>query len=401
MPNFQKILLVDDDPLQIAILRSYFAALGVETIETAENAGKALAAMGHHSGEIDLIVTDLQMPDMDGIEFLRHLGISKFPGKLAIVSSVKRDLLEHAGRLAKMHNLNLIGQIPKPLTKETLDAVFLKEETSEQPDQKPKHEIITNSELARALTQGEIISYFQPKVEVQTGKIVGAEALARWFRPDGTSVSPEVFVRFAEANDRITELTFYLFEKVLTEMPRFLEIDPELDISFNLAPANIRHISLPDQLHQRVVAAGICEKNLSFEVTENSVINLDTTTLEVLARLRVLGFELAVDDFGTGSSNIQTLRDFPYSKLKIDRSFITDALSNSFSRETVLAAVRLAHEQGMQVVAEGVEDLETWKMLQDLGIETAQGYLLAKPMSAEDFVGFLTQNHSGVAVVAA
>ena len=148
-------------------------------------------------------------------------------------------------------------------------------------------------------------------------------------------------------------------------------------------------------------SAGITSKNISFEVTEDSILDLNATTLEVLSRLRVLDFDVAIDDFGTGSSNIQTIRDFPYSELKIDRTFISNAVTNAFSRETVHAAVSLAHKQGMRIVAEGVEDMSTWQMLRELEIEHAQGHLLAQAMSADDFTKYVCENQDGISLVAA
>ncbi len=401
MVKYNTVLLVDDDPTQIAILTAYFASLGVTNIHSASNPTDALKVISKYGRKTDLVVSDLQMPEMDGIEFMRYLKASEFSGKFAIVSGIKRDVLEHAGRLAQMHKLNLIGQIPKPLTKDALDSVFLKT-TIVEPRQYTRADIvITRDQFEFALLEDEILPHYQPKVEVNTGKIVGAEALARWKTDDGKNIPPEVFISFAEQNGKISELTYYLFEKTLQDLEKFLAIDSGFRIAVNLAPENIKNIDLPDQINKRMKAAGMTSKNISFEVTENSIINLDSVTLEVLSRLRVLNFEVAIDDFGTGSSNIQTLRDFPYSELKIDRSFITDAISNTFSKQTVVAAVALAQERGMKIVAEGVEDHATWEMLRELGIEQAQGFLLAKAMPTDNFITFLTENKSGIQTVAA
>ena len=395
MTNYRSVLLVDDDPTQIAILTAYFASLKVETILSASDSAEALKTLEDWDGDLDLIVTDLQMPKMDGLEFMRHLKDQRFDGDLAIMSGVKSDLLGHASRLARMHKLKLIGQATKPLSKETLDSIFVKHEQQRAEGPTPDARIITQQDFANALVCNEIVPHYQPKVDVRTGKVVGAEALARWRTAFGTNISPELFIAFAERNGRIEELTFYLFEKVLDDMAKILAMDPDQRMAINLAPEMISNIALPDQLCDRLRGHDINATNISFEITENSILNLRPATLEVLSRLRIHDFEVAIDDFGTGSSNIQTLRDFPYSELKIDRSFISNATTNAFSRETVHAAIALAHEQKMQVVAEGVEDMETWNFIREQGIEYAQGYLMAPAMPVEDYCRFVTLHRDG------
>lgn len=396
MARYNSILLVDDDPTQIAILTAYFASQGVTGIKSAGDAARALTILAEEQAAFDLVVTDLQMPNMDGLEFLRHLKEQNFTGSLAIISSVQENLLEHAGRLAKLHGLELLGQIHKPFTKQTLDEVLfstpvIAESRVAQPEFETTPEIFEQAILDR-----EFVPFYQPKIDMKTGRITGGEALARWFRVTGERVYPDVFIRFAEKNDLIKPLTFCLFDQVLDDMRTFMAIDPDLQIAVNLATDLMMDISLPSELRDKVHQAGLRPDNISFEITENSVIDLDPTTLEVLSRLRVADFEVAIDDFGTGSSNIQVLRDFPYSDLKIDKSFISDALENSFSRQTVLAAVALAHDQKMRIVAEGIEDRKTWDFVRDVGIEYGQGYFMAKPMSADDFREFVRSNPNGL-----
>ena len=389
------VLIIDDDPTQVAILQAYFASLNVADIKGTTNPSEALNYINNKQNEIDLIVSDLQMPEMDGLEFLRHLNAMQYIGKLAIISGVKSDLLDHASRLAKMHRLNIIGHVPKPVTKNSLDNVFLKEAEESRIPVKTDQYFITQSDFSKAMDKNEIEPYFQPKVDVKTGKIIGAEALVRWNKPGVGFISPEVLINFAENNGRIEELTFYLFNKTLKSSQDFLAFDPKQVFATNLSPNMARNLALPDQLLSRIKAHGLKPESFSFEVTENNVLNLDTTTLEVLSRLRILEFDVAIDDFGTGSSNIQTLRDFPYSELKIDRAFVSNAISDVFSRETVRAAVSLSHDRGMKIVAEGIEDVKTFAFVREQGIEYAQGYLFSKALSHSDYLAFIKANASG------
>ena len=392
---FNSVLIIDDDPTQVAIMQAYFESLKVADIKGTINPSEALNYINNKKNEIDLIVSDLQMPEMDGLEFLRHLNAMQYTGKLAIISGVKSDLLDHASRLAKMHRLNIIGHVPKPVTKSSLDNVFLKEVKDNRFPIVADQYFITQNDFSRAMYENEIEPYYQPKVDVKTGRVIGAEALVRWNKPGIGFISPEVLINFAENNGRIEELTFYLFNKTLKSSQEFLAFDPKQVFATNLSPNMARNLSLPDQLLSRIKAHGLKPTSFSFEVTENNVLNLDTTTLEVLSRLRILEFDVAIDDFGTGSSNIQTLRDFPYSELKIDQAFVSNAVSDVFSRETVRAAVSLSHDRGMTIVAEGIEDVETFAFIREQGIEYAQGYLFSKALSHDDYLSFIKAHAAG------
>ncbi|MEM8649675.1 MAG: EAL domain-containing response regulator [Pseudomonadota bacterium] len=388
---YNTILLVDDDPTQIAILSAYFSGQQLAcTIRSATDPAVALEILKAEFENIDLIVSDLQMPNMDGIEFLRHLKNMAYENKLAILSGVGSGILEHAGRLAKMHNLQLIGKLAKPLNKTSMDTVFLahKDTASEVADDF-QEVVITQSDFSFALQSGEIKPYYQPKVDVVTGKIKGAESLARWERYDGNFVAPSCFVEFAEDNGRIEELTINLFSQVLRDAKTFLASDPSLSFAVNLSPQMLRNVSLPDRLYGMMNSAGLSSENISFEITENSILNQDAVTLEVLSRLRIQGFHVAIDDFGTGSSNIQTLRDFPFSELKIDRSFVSTAYDNEFSAQTVSVAVKFAQEMGMRTVAEGVEHIRDWELISEYGIDEAQGFLISKAVPPLTLIKFI------------
>ena len=390
MQSYNSVLIVDDDPVQIAVLTAYFSGLKAKSIRGAEDSTVALDILSKNSTDFDLIVTDIQMPNMDGIEFMRHLKELDYKGELAIISGVKDNLIDHAARLAKLHKLQLIGQINKPLKKSALDALFLSQRSNHDLVDNAGEFRYTNADFAKALSNSEFKPYYQPKVDVQNGQIIGAEALVRWIKPDYGIIVPDLFIPFAEKNGFMEELTFLVFEQVLSDLDGFLSLGPELTFAFNLPPTMINKVALPAQLMTRMNSANVTSDSISFEITENSVLNLEPATLEVLSRLRIYDFDVAIDDFGTGSSNINILKDFPYSELKLDKSYVSTIATDNFSKEVVIAAIKLARQQGMCIVAEGVEDRQTWDIIREMGIEYAQGYYFAKPMDAPHFCEYIT-----------
>lgn len=399
MANHDQILLVDDDPLLLMVLSGYFANKGIPKILTASDPLQAIDILAQHGENISLVISDIQMPNMDGLEFLRHLASIRYAGEVALVSSVKNDLLEHSAQLAKMHKLNLIGHVNKPVSKEKLDAVFHDRVSKEKISNPGSSVSISKSDLIDAIENGDIFPNYQPKYNLALNKITSSEALIRWQQRDGQFVSPELFIPLAIESGIIEELTFCLFKSVLSDMKLFTMLNPEAKVAVNLEPVMVANTDLPNKIIGMVNEAGLSSDNIAFEVTERSIMNLDPATLEVLSRLRISGYDIAIDDFGTGSSNIQTLRDFPYSELKIDRAFIKDILHNKFSQETVRASVNFARELGLSVVAEGVENAETLQFVKDQGVDCVQGYYLAKPMPAPQFAEALRKDRENRPVI--
>lgn len=401
---FKNVLLVDDDPVQIAILSSYFTGLGTPGIQSATNSRIALGLLDSSEQPVDLIVSDLQMPEMDGLEFLRHLNDREYRGALAIMSGVKGDLLEHAAKLARLQGLNLIGHLGKPVSKQGLDSVLLAARQPVEPvasEPQRNKPLLDEATFRRALAERRFKLYYQPKIDTRTRRVGGAEALARWIGDDGSfAFPPAEFIEFAENNGLIEELTFQLLDIFLRDVHRFRAASRTLHFAFNLTPSLLRNTNLPDRICAMMREYHLPASMVGFEITETATLNLDATTLEVLSRLRIYDFEISIDDFGTGHASIRNLRDFPYSELKIDSSFVLNAVKDPFSRRTVTSAVGLARELGIPVVAEGIEDRETWDFVCSLGIEKVQGYFLAKPMPPDAFVGFVSQHSEGVVLAA-
>lgn len=385
MPNIETVLLVDDDPVQLAILESYFLGQGANQVYKADNGVSALTLIEKHSNEIELILCDLKMPEMDGIEFMRHLKGSAYIGPIAILSSADRFLIESAEKLAIIHGLNVIGTIRKPMSKDKLDGLVSKAAETRVDALTDSTPHVDGAFLSEAIESGQIKPFYQPKTETSTQKVIGVEALARWIHPELGIINPSVFIPVAEQEGLMRKLTCSIIHASIKDAKAWKAHGINIKIAINATTSLLSDLDFPDRLFQRLEEAGIDRTRYIFEVTEASMLEANANTMEVLARFRIKGMDISIDDFGTGFSNIEQLRKFPYSELKIDQSFIFNGLTDTFADASVKASVVLGRELNMRLVAEGVETREQWDYVADQGIDQVQGFFVARPMPADDF----------------
>jgi diguanylate cyclase (GGDEF)-like protein len=245
-------------------------------------------------------------------------------------------------------------------------------------------------DLARALEQGEIQAHFQPKVDLRNARMIGVEALVRWNHPERGLVSPGEFLDLAEAGGHMRALTERVIEYSTRAAGDWWHSGLGLQLSINLAGSLFSEPDWRiDEFVKRALArTGLPGKALQFEVTEDALMADSETASEVLNRLSKLGAMISIDDFGTGHSSLGRLKSLPIDELKIDRSFIRD-LTDEEDKTIVRSTIHLAHQMGLQVVAEGVETEEAWRQLRSMGCERAQGFLIAKPLPAREVPAWL------------
>jgi EAL domain-containing protein (putative c-di-GMP-specific phosphodiesterase class I)/ActR/RegA family two-component response regulator len=397
MVEGQSILIVDDDPTQIAILHAYFTSARAGNIHQAGDGNSALAIVNSLTEPLDLIVSDLGMPGMDGFEFLRHLKATAFSGKIALFSGHDHALIENAASLARIHGLKIVGQLKKPLTKRALDMIFSTEQNSAAMPSARGSISVAIDDVIKGIQEKQFIPYYQPKIDFLSGKVVGAEALARWRLADNSIISPAHFIALAEQNNLIEGITMSILDSVLDDINREKATWNGAKISINLPPAMLNDVRLPDTINRKLAEKDVRPSSICFEITESGILEFNPSTLEILSRLRIAGFDLAIDDFGTGAANISNLRMFPYSELKIDQSFINNILTDAFSEETVRVSLSLARQLNMRVVAEGIESQRIFDHIKSKGIDQAQGYFIGRPMPAKQMNHQFADRHAWLA----
>ncbi|HEU4349499.1 MAG TPA: bifunctional diguanylate cyclase/phosphodiesterase, partial [Actinoplanes sp.] len=252
-------------------------------------------------------------------------------------------------------------------------------------------------DLRRALdTDDEIYLQFQPKIEVQTGEVTGAEALARWKHPTRGPVAPADFIPVLEGTSLIHRFTARVLDLALAQARGWLDQGHRVPVAVNVSTRSLLDAAFPDLVAEALTAAGLSGDMLCIEITENTVMADPDRAIDVLRRIRALGVTTAIDDFGTGYSSMAYLKILPVDEIKVDRSFVRDMASDHSNYVLVESTVDLGHNLGLVVVAEGVEDDSTVRALHHLGCDIAQGYHFARPLNAGDFSTFLDRLPAGV-----
>ncbi|NNF77805.1 MAG: EAL domain-containing response regulator [Rhizobiales bacterium] len=379
------ILVVDDDPIVRGILESYFTYEHNADVVVTENGLRALTVLIESPKKFELILCDLNMPEMDGVQFLRHINELGYDGQLAVISGEDTSVLNVTRDIASFYSFDLIGILTKPLDTQKLAQLAAAALPSAPRPKYAEQFQPTPQSLQDAIGQHQIVPFYQPKIDIHTGKVTGAEALARWIDPELGIIQPAQFIDAAQATGQMRALSGSLLKQAINSCAQWHASGLPLKVAINLTPDIFEWLEFPDELAARVDATGLDRSAVTLEITESSFLKQNTTVLEVLARLRIQGFDLAIDDFGTGFSNIEQLRKFPFSQLKIDQSFVRNAAKDRFARASVEASVHLGRELNMRIVAEGVEDQDDWDFVAQCGVDEVQGFYVAKPMPEEEF----------------
>jgi EAL domain-containing protein (putative c-di-GMP-specific phosphodiesterase class I)/CheY-like chemotaxis protein len=385
--NFANIsyLVVEDDSFQRWMLEQQLWQLNAAHVSSAADGRMALEAL--RDGHFDVIVSDLDMPGMDGMEFLRRL--SELPAAPLVVLSTGQAgaIISSVENMAEAYGIRLLGSIEKPATRAKLAAVlgnYAALSEARNASTAPQEGLADL--LPAALENGEIKPWFQPKIEISTNRIVGAEALARWVRPDGSMLLPDRFLRDAERLRLMPLLTETIVARSCEACAQWHRHGISAEVSLNMSPAVLGGGDVADALSTAVTSYGIKPSDVTIELTESAAAKDLGPVLETLTRLRMRGFGLSIDDFGTGYATMQQLTRIPFSELKIDQSFVKAGSSRPASRAVIESSIAMASKLGLRTVAEGVETQAEWQLVRDLGCDLAQGWLLGKAMPLDRFI---------------
>jgi EAL domain-containing protein (putative c-di-GMP-specific phosphodiesterase class I) len=333
---------------------------------------------------VDVILCDLHMPEVDGVETLRRLAEYHRGARVILASGADARVLRAAREMGLGFGLPTVQIIAKPVTMAKLHEAIV------DPISQPSGRIggagaqITIDELERGLTAAQLIAYYQPKVSFSSRRLLGVEALVRWKHPVYGVLSPNAFLPLAQRAGKLEELTELVLETATAQCAAWRAKGIVSSVSVNLPMVSLLSRELPGRIGAILAAHGLAPSQLTLEVTEDGWLQQEALARETVTRLRVHGFGLSIDDFGTGYSTHQQLLNAPFNELKLDQSFVGKALDDQESRIVLESTIRMAHQLDLEVVAEGVETRAQWALLADFGCDVAQGYLVARPMPGDE-----------------
>ncbi|WP_026972739.1 EAL domain-containing response regulator [Aliagarivorans marinus] len=388
-----KILIVEDDPFQAKMAEVLFSQHSDATIVLAENGKVALESL--EQGELpELVVCDLAMPAMDGLEFLRRLSLSHPQIMVAILSSAEAAVLSSVKEMAQSYGFSRVETLKKPLSQSGVERFLQRARQywarSARPLNSPP--LPTRDTLLEAIQQHQLVLAYQPHVEAATGKVKGAEALIRWQHPSLGLLGPQFFLEPLLNEGLGYQLTSLVLQQALAACRRWHDKGMKLSISVNVTPSDLVEPNFCEAVFKALENSGVDSQYLTLEVTENEIYPNFGRVLETLNRLRIHNVNLSIDDFGTGYSSMLQLISAPFAELKIDQLFIRNMLSQDKHRVAVEASLSLAKHMEMDSVAEGVETAVHVKQLTELGCKYLQGYYYSKPLLEDDFAEWLANN---------
>lgn len=382
----RNLLVLDDDELVGAYVKRVAETLGlpVRTTTTADDFIDQLIVRQPTD-----IILDLQLGQSDGVQVLRILAAERCRARIILLSGFDDKVLAAARDLGADLGLNIRHALTKPVRAPALQAAL-------SPEDGTGPMLVSPADLERGVRRGELELEYQPLVGCQELDVRGVEALARWRRSSGQRVPPGAFIPVAEANaDLMDLLTANVVEQAARDWRTLAVSGRQTCISINVSAQNLRRLDFPERIADLVERAEVPASAMKLEITETAAMAEPQVTLDTLLRLRLKGFRLSVDDFGTGFTSIAMLRRLPFTELKIDRSFVKDVATSEDALAVARGIVALGRSMGLSTVAEGVETQEMLAEMRKLGTDCAQGFLISRPLPLDRLLVWLAERPKG------
>jgi EAL domain-containing protein (putative c-di-GMP-specific phosphodiesterase class I) len=383
-----RVLVVEDHGFQRWAVEQMLLTLGVSYVCAVGDGNEALERLRDAEPQFDLVLTDLNMPGIDGIEFIRRVGEAGVRAPLMVVSEQDPVLLESVAAMARAYGIGLVAALRKPLTTEKLARAMSGYEHC-APSPTLEMTAPSSEDIHLGLQYGQFEPHFQAKVDLATGKISGAEALARWRHPRRGLLAAGAFIPSMEGKPVLRTLTDVMLRRSLACCERWRAAGSPATVSLNLSLTLLADVSLADRLEDTVARLGMKPSDVVLEVTETAAAAPLGHVLGNLSRMRLKGFGLSMDDYGTGYSTLEQLARIPFTELKIDRSFVCEAESSAAARAVLESCLEIAEKLRIPAVAEGVESEQQHRQLRSLGCALGQGHYYAAPLPSAEFARIL------------
>ena len=376
------VLILDDDIWTLqhteSVLHDIDTSLNVVKVSSAKQALSYL-----QDNDTNLIIFDINMPEMDGIQFIRKLS-ENYKGEELIVSSSKIDLISPVIEITKSFKMNYIGQLKKPAIDEQLSGL-LDKCFKKYSGKTSKANSLSDKNILRFIKEGRLILHYQPQICAKSKKVIATESLARLIDDDESVIPPAMFLGRLRHLDIESLFAISVAEIAIEQLSKWHSDGLNFKMAINFSMTALEDLSLPDRLVELCAEFDIKPQDIIIEVTEQELPKDQASSLEVLGRLKLRDFVLSVDDFGTGYASLDKLRVLPFSELKLDRSYVSTAREDSKSMALLVNLISLAIHLQYKTVAEGIENEDDLELVQLLGADCIQGFYYTKPLPANDF----------------
>ncbi|WP_314385197.1 EAL domain-containing response regulator [Pseudomonas brenneri] len=388
-----RVLVLEDHLFQRSVAVNLLKQLGCGEVLEASNGSEALAVL-QGAGSVDVVMCDLQMDGMDGLEFIQRISATGQVGAIIVSSGLPWDVRRAVSHMGALLGVNMLGDTGKPLQMETLQPLLERALSTRcaVPQPLPSLELADEQQVRLAICDHQLEAYYQPKFDLRTGAVVGVEVLARWNHPLQGVLSPAVFLPAMERGGLMDELLFCLMQQALALRWQALNQGIILDLAFNLQAAQLAEVELTAHIKRILAAHQTPGASVTFELTESGLLEVPAVSLENLVRLRMMGCRLSIDDFGAGFSSLQRLCQLPFNEIKLDAEFVRGLLHEPRCRAVIGSTLALGKTLGMSVVIEGIETAEQRQALLALGCTQGQGYWHARPMNGADLLRWLQRS---------
>ncbi|MBJ2147399.1 EAL domain-containing response regulator [Vibrio sp. IB15] len=376
----QNIVVIEDHPFQLNVMTMVLNSLSVGKVHSFECGCKALDHIEQSS--VDLILCDLNMPMIDGIELLKRLANLNFKGNIIITSAENQTVLDAASKMCKAFNLNLLGVLEKPIDRSRLlELVSRDTKKPESASSSNRDIVITDEDIVKAVENHEMVLHYQPIVCIHTGEWKESESLIRWQHPHYGVLSPFFFLTRLIDSGLMLNVLKQLLEQAINDQ-RFL---CSRRFVLNLTAKDMIDGEIVDHIFKLIDNGRLDVEQIKLELTESDLVESVALALASTTRICMRGIPLAIDDFGTGYSSLKQLEDLPFSALKLDIDFVKNIQQSRSSRAIVRASLYLAKLLDLTTVAEGIEDISIWTDIRSMSNKDtlAQGYFIARPMPAD------------------
>ncbi len=387
---FCQVLVIDDDPDVRFFITETLLGLGCPTVSMAGSGAEALRVL--QSKPIEMIFSDIRMPGMDGIELIRKIAKMGYRGGIAFLSECPQQMQQAAASIAEGYGLKFIRTLDKQrIQPGAMERVLQDNAKRTSPLRLASKSFSHEDDIRRAIADEEMSFVVLPKVSMQEGRCVSAELLCRWKHPSKGEISPEMFLDKLVRTPALYEpFQAYLLKGAAELIKRLVEQQYDFaTINLNMPLSAFTKLDDCEAFQKKLRELDVTPEHIQLEINNHNGYAATILTAEALARLRLQGVDLALDNFGVRQSSYDLLNMLPVNELKLEKRFVQRMTTDKLAYQYVKTTIALAHELDLQVTAVGVDSAAHWAMLKNMGCDYAQGFYIAKPVPMDEFIDWI------------